>query len=128
MFEKIKLQRKIAAFRRGNVEYSIGGNVVKAIAGKHSATLATKLVQFDGRLQLAFSGDILASDPESLARVMKALWNCELPDFPEIAELRAQLNKSENQILYFRDMAGLVAGMPNEVTVTVKASYMIDNI
>lgn len=156
MFENFKRNRKLNAFRKGDVtckEYKPGSRVIELVAGKRNVSLAIDLIDFDGKLQLAFSGDLIASDGEALARVMKAMWNKELPEFGEDKEmrLREQLGKlphpvslesvetgfeksegvhvsaQEAELLYFRDMADYVAGMPNVVTVTVKTSWQIDN-
>lgn len=72
------------------------------------------------------------------------MWNQQLPEFNEDERLREQLGKQshlvpseiaesgfessaqEAEVLYFRDMADYVAGMPNVVTVTVKTSWQID--
>ena len=157
MFENFKRNRKLSAFRKGDVtckEYKPGSRVIELVAGKRNVSLAIDLIDFDGKLQLAFSGDLVASDGEALARVMKTMWNEELPQFGEDKEnrLREQLGKrpypvfpepvetgfeksegalqasaQEAELLYFRDMADYVAGMPNVVTVTVKTSWQIDN-
>lgn len=160
MFENIKRSLKVKDFRRDGV------TVLKYDCIKHTITLkskhkrkvelAFKLVDFDYKLQLAFSGDCITSDGEALARVMRTMWNYELPaDFSENEDLRMQIfgpqmeaseiikptkqaeaeAKDEEKVenvqnlipLHFRDMANYVAGMPNEVIVTIKASYRIDN-
>lgn len=156
MFENFRRNRKLNAFRKGDVsckEYKPSSRVIELVAGKWNVSLAIDLIDFDGKLQLAFSGDLIASDGEALARVMKVMWNKELPEFGEDKEmrLREQLTKlshpvspepvetgfeksegvhvsaQEAELLYFRDMADYVAGMPNVVTVTVKTSWQIDN-
>ena len=156
MFENYKKRRKLEAFRKGNVickEYKMDSRVIELAAGNWDVNLAFSLIDFDGKLQLAFSGDLIASDGEALARVMKVMWNEELPEFEadKEARLREQIGKlphpvpiepvktgfeenegvhataQEAELIYFRDMADYVAGMPNVVTVTVKSSYQVDN-
>lgn len=154
MFEQYKLQRKIKAFRRDGVkctEYKPDEHTITLETGSRKIELAFNLVMHDQNLHLAFSGDAIASDGAALARVMKVMWDKKLPVFDSDAELRKQLGKPlpasephaeetheddpnsaadstpETAPLFFRDMAGFVAGMPNEVVVTVKASYRIDN-
>ena len=147
MFENFKRNRKLKAFRSNNVrcvQYSPESRVIALNAGRLGARLGFDLVEFDGKLQLAFHGDLIAGDGEALARVMKTMWNQQLPEFNEDERLREQLGKQshlvpseiaesgfensaqEAEILYFRDMADYVAGMPNVVTVTVKTSWQID--
>lgn len=146
MFENWNRQRKIKASR-----------TIDLSAGSWDVHLGFDLVNFDQKLQLAFSGDLITCDGEALSRVMKVMWNEELPaKFSENEQLRVQLGKpspapieeapavegegaeppedgfrppvqTEPEPLYFRDMASCVAGMPNQVDVTVKASYRIDN-
>ena len=157
MFENFKRNRKLNAFRKREVtckEYNPGSHVIELAAGKYRVSLAVDLIEFDGKLQLAFSGDLIASDGEALARVMKTMWNEVLPQFGEDKEMRLreqlaklphpvspepvetgfegnegalQASAQEAELLYFRDMADYVAGMPNVVTVTVKTSWQIDN-
>lgn len=154
MFDKFKLQRKLNAFRRDGVEctsYDPDKRVIALKSGSgHKAELAFKLAMHDQQLLLAFSGDAISGDGEALSRVMKVMWNQQLPTFDNDAELRKQLGKplpdpavvstpseeggstavapvEASDPLYFRDMASFVAGMPNEVVVTVKSSYRIDN-
>ena len=153
MFENFKRNRKLKAFRSNNVRcvrYSPESRVIDLNARGWSAQLGFGLVEFDNKLQLAFHGDLIAGDGEALARVMKTMWNQQLPEFNEEERLREQLDKlphsissepvengfergkelensaQEAEILYFRDMADYVAGMPNVVTVTVKTSWQID--
>lgn len=154
MFDNFWRNRKLKAFRSGNVnckEYHPDTHVIKLTAGNWEAQLGFGLIEFDGKLQLAFHGDLIASDGEALAKVMKTMWNQQLPEFNNDARLREQLGKmphsvspepvksgfrededmqssaQEAEFIYFRDMADYVAGMPNVVTVTVKSSYQIDN-
>ena len=156
MFDNFRRNRKLNAFRKGDVnckKYKPDSQVIELKAEKWNVSLAIDLIDFDGKLQLAFSGDLIASDGEALARVMKTMWNQVLPRFGEDKEmrLREQLGKlphpvssepmetgfeksegvhvsaQEAELLYFRDMADYVAGMPNVVTVTVKTSWQIDN-
>ena len=151
MFDKFRLQCKLKAFRSSNVRckaYTPKDHIITlGSSGGREVQLAFNLVEYDQKLQLAFSGDVIASDGEALSRVMKVMWNYKLPHFAEEDRLREQLDKQlpvtpnsppvpdgvdvlaseEDMCLYFRDMAGYVAGMPNEVVVTVKASYRIDN-
>lgn len=98
MFENFKRNRKLNAFRKGDVtckEYKPGSRVIELEAAKWNVSLAIDLIDFDGKLQLAFSGDLIASDGEALARVMKTMWNKVLPQFGEDKEmrLREQLGK-----------------------------------
>jgi len=144
MFEKWRMERKLKDFRGDNVrldEYKPQEGTITLKTKKRRVVLAFKLIEFDGKIQLAFSGDVISSDGEALSRVMKAMWNEILPKFPESDELRKQLEiddskkgredsdgfpVNEPSPIYFRDMADRVAGVPNEVVVTVKASYRID--
>lgn len=153
MFGNFWRNRKLKAFRGNNVQcdmYNKDSRVIDLTAGRWKAQLGFDLVEFDGKLQLAFHGDLIAGDGEALARVMKTMWNQQLPEFNEEDRLREQLDKlpypvspepvesgferseelqsnaQEAEILYFRDMADYVAGMPNVVTVTVKTSWQID--
>lgn len=131
MFEEAKVARKIKAFRKGHVvckRYNPENNTIELQSGSKTATLAFSLTEFDARLQIAFSGDVIASDGEALSSVMKAMWNYELPEIMQNNEdLRKQLGVDLEEKLYFRDMADSVTGMPNEVVVTVKTIYRIDN-
>lgn len=159
MFDNWNRQRKIKPFRSDNVrceDYNPDERTITLAAGAWQIQLGFNLVNYDQKLQLAFSGDLIASDGEALSRVMKVMWNQKLPRFSEDERLREQLNMSlpttppvngdegddessfadseteaqplpEPEPIYFRDMAGYVAGMPNEVVVTVKSSFRIDN-
>lgn len=150
MFENWNRQRKIKAFRGNSVtlrNYDPTSRTIDLHAGSHTVRLGFDLVDFDQKLQLAFSGDLITGDGEALSRVMKVMWNEQLPaKFSENEQLREQLGKpipneppleeepedgfdkpKPVEPLYFRDMASCVAGMPNQVDVTVKASYRIDN-
>lgn len=159
MFENWNRQRKIKAYRGNNVTLknydSVSRTVDLTVGSSWPVRLGFDLVDFDQKLQLAFSGDLITGDGEALSRVMKVLWNSPLPDvFSKNEQLRKQLGKPspapieppaeenpetpfddgsnppvqpEPEPLYFRDMASCVAGMPNQVDVTVKASYRIDN-
>lgn len=137
MFDKWRLNRKLKAFREGEVkcaEYKEAERTAVLESGTWKTELAFKLVSFDSAIQLAFSGDIVTRDGEALAHVMKAMWNLKLPEFPESDALREQLwgNDPDGQFagkraIYFRDMAAYVMGMPNEVRVTTVTSYPIDN-
>lgn len=168
MFENYKLRKKIEDFRKDGLNVTAYDPAKRTIAlesrgGRH-AELSFNLVDFDGKRQLAFSGDLITSDGEALSRVMKVMWSQELPEeFSADEVLRKQLfgdvvieesTEPEEQPvanpdaepgaedagkvgeaptpqkpapLYFRDMAAYVTGQPNEVIVTVKASYRIDN-
>lgn len=166
MFENRKRNKKIQDFRKDGLKANNYDKIKRTIAlesrSGHHIELAFNLVDFDGKRQLAFSGDLITSDGEALARVMKVMWNEELPaEFSTDEILRKQLfgeeaiakhpeadeesleadseagehaaaddpNKEPQKPspIYFRDMAAYVTGMPNEVIVTVKASYRIDN-
>lgn len=160
MFDNWKRQRKIKTFRGNNVRlknYDPASRTIDLATGSFEVHLGFDLVNFDQKLQLAFSGDLISCDGEALSRVMKIMWNEKLPaKFSENEQLRVQLGKPspapveeapsvegegaeppedaskppvqpEPEPLYFRDMASCVAGMPNQVDVTVKASYRIDN-
>lgn len=159
MFENWNRQRKIKAFRSNSVilkNYDSASRTIDLSASSWDVHLGFDLVNFDQKLQLAFSGDLITCDGEALSRVMKVMWNEKLPaKFIESEQLRVQLGKpspapiemaptvagaefppedgfrppvqTEPEPLYFRDMASCVAGMPNQVDVTVKASYRIDN-
>lgn len=161
MFENWNRQRKIKAFRGNGVRlknYDSASRTIDLSAGSWDVHLGFDLVNFDQKLQLAFSGDLITCDGEALSRVMKVMWNEKLPaKFSDNEQLRVQLGKPspapieeapaeegegaevppedgfrpsvqpEPEPLYFRDMASCVAGMPNQVDVTVKASYRIDN-
>lgn len=129
------LGRKLNAFRKGNVkctEYNVENHTISLKGGwLWRANLAFSLTDYAGKLQLAFSGDAITRDGEALARVMKAMWSYELPEFPESDALRLQLWDdsaiTDKRTIYFRDMASRVAGMPNEVRVTTVTSYLVDN-
>lgn len=166
MFENYKNRKKVEAFRKDAVtcsEYDKINRTITLTSGYRTVTLGLDLREFDGTLQLAFSGDLITRDGEALSRVMKAMWNYELPEeFSANEELRAQIfgvetpepdaqpeaetptegettegnngkdeeaTKEPKELtpIYFRDMAPYVTGQPNEVIVTVKASYLIDN-
>lgn len=165
MFEKFRLNQKLKAFRKNSVtceQYNKEDQVLTLKSGDRTVNLAFDVITYDGKRQLAFSGDVISSDGEALSRVMKAMWNEELPaKFFEDEELIKQLwgdeaipapseetipdaasehegeepsepDEESNEAqpprpIYFRDMASYVTGMPNEVIVTIKASYRIDN-
>mgnify|MGYP001026097165 FL=1 len=176
MFENRKRNKKIQDFRKDGLkvtQYDKNNcTITLESRGGRRTTLAFKLVDFDGNRQLSFSGDLITSDGEALSRVMKVMWNEELPqEFWADEALRKQLFGEELVVateevpepeepetpephteggendegnnagnagtapaepqkpspIYFRDMAAYVTGQPNEVIVTVKASYRIDN-
>ena len=153
MFENHRRNNKIKDFRKDGLKATEYDKKNCTIAlesrGGRRTTLDFKLVDFDGNRQLSFSGDLITSDGEALSRVMKVMWNEELPEeFCSDEALRKQLFGEEPVIateetpeheeaeapepqkpspIYFRDMAAYVTGQPNEVFVTVKASYRIDN-
>lgn len=137
MFEGQKVARKIKAFRKEVVckRYNQEDCTIEVQSSRKTAQLTFLLISFDGKLQIAFSGDVIASDGEALSCVMKAMWNHKLPEvMQDNEELRKQVGKQQkkeetgnwNEELYFCDMLDSVAGMPNEV-VTVKTIYRIDN-
>jgi len=138
MFEVWKTHLKIWAFRGQNVQlesWEPDNGVIRLRRGWRRATLAVKLVRFDGKLQLAFSGDIIASDAKAIARVMKVMWNEELPRSMVTDELKAQLKEEKRAILwtkeggetiFFRDMANSNMGMPNEVVTIIRSVTTID--
>lgn len=173
MFENHRRNNKIKDFRRDGLKVTDYDKTNCTIAlesrGGRRTRLAFKLIDFDGNRQLSLSGDLITSDGEALSRVMKVMWNEELPEeFWADEVLRKQLfgeepvvtteevpetgktetpdphtegdgNDEGNDVgkapaepqkpspIYFRDMAAYVTGQPNEVIVTVKASYRIDN-
>lgn len=130
MFEKFKFSRKIKAFRGKKVTctaYNADNCSISLKSDWHKAELAFRLVTFDNKLQLAFSGDVISSDGECLARVMRVMWNEPLPSSLVSDELVQQLWENSKHEAHFCDMASYVAGMPNEVVVTVKSVYRIDN-
>ncbi len=98
MFENWNRQRKINAFRRGNVtlsKYNAEARSIQVTArGGWTAELGFDLVPFNGSLQLGISGDEIVFDCEALAQVVKAMWNEKLPDvFSKNEQLRKQLGK-----------------------------------
>lgn len=157
MFENRKRNKKIQDFRKDGLKVTQYDKNNCTIAlesrGGRRTTLAFKLVDFDGNRQLSFSGDLITSDGEALSRVMKVMWNEELvvateevpePEEPETPEPHTECGENDEgnnagnagtapaepqkpSPIYFRDMAAYVTGQPNEVIVTVKASYRIDN-
>ena len=84
MFENWNRQRKIKAYRGNNVTLknydSASRTVDLTVGGSWPVHLGFDLLDFDQKLQLAFSGDLITGDGEALSRVMKVLWNSPLPD------------------------------------------------
>lgn len=131
MFENWNRQRKINAFRRGNLtldSYDAESQSIVLSARKgQSAKLGFDLVPFNGNLTLALSGDEIVLDCEALAQVMKTMWNEKLPSkFGENEKLRMQLDKPVPESLYFRDMADYVMGKPTYVHIAVEAYCTIN--
>ena len=155
MFENWNRQRKINAFRRGNVTLSNYNAETRSIQvtarGGWTAELGFDLVPFNGYLQLGISGDEIVFDCEALAQVVKAMWNEKLPDkFSKNEQLRTQLGKPlpapveevpaedgaedgfrnpvqpEPEPLYFRDMADYIMGKPTYVHVSLEAYCSIN--
>lgn len=148
MFENWKRQRKINAFRRGEIkviEYNPESRIIELTANSFwKAELGFDLFHFDGKLQLAFSGGEIVLDGEVLSRIMQTMWNEELPlVFSSNEELQVQLGKKNStsngddetayklepespQQLYFRDMSEYVMGKPTYVHATVDGYFMIN--
>lgn len=98
MFENWNRQRKINAFRHGNVtldSYDAESQSISLIARNgYRAKLGFDLVPFNGNLTLALSGDEIVLDCEALAQALKPLWNEKLPSkFSKNEQLRVQLGK-----------------------------------
>ena len=137
MFHSWMLDRKLKAFRNGKVTcvdcIEEECTITLKAGWLWKASLAFKLVNFDNAVQLSFSGDAITRDGEALARVMKAVWDLKLPEFPDSDTLRVQLWGEDDDLkrakypIYFRDMSAYTMGMPNEVRVTTVTSYLVDN-
>lgn len=155
--KKRATSKKIQDFRTKVIKvsnYDANSTVINLSAGKSTIELTMELTRLGNDIMLSFTGDGVATDGTALAKIVQALWNEKIPEFPLSDDLRDQLGIAvvpvetgrmypendelgaplgtsrpvnvDREPIYFKNVAHYIAGLGNEIYTTVRQCHSLD--